>query len=77
MGRETLYKRSITRELRFGFVMSQSDGLALFLETTRANGVKVVKKVIISKFRFHSIAIDALWGFRNFAIIAHLYQNYL
>jgi hypothetical protein len=55
--------------------LSPSDGLASFLETTLANGVKVVEKVITSKFRFHLIAIYAL-GF--FAIsAAHLYQNYL
>jgi hypothetical protein len=37
-----------------------SDGLSSFLQTTLANGVKVVKKVITSKFRFHLIAIYAL-----------------
>ena len=37
-----------------------------FLKTTLANGVKVVKKVITSKFRFHLIAIYALGCFRNF-----------
>jgi hypothetical protein len=36
------------------------DGLASFLETTLANGVKIVEKVITSKFRFHLIAIYAL-----------------
>jgi hypothetical protein len=35
--------------------------------TTLANGVKVVKKVITSKFRFHLIAIYALGCFRNFS----------
>ena len=44
-----------------------SDGLASFLKTTLANGVKVVKKVITSKFRFHLIAIYALGCFRNFS----------
>jgi hypothetical protein len=39
-----------------------SDGLASFLKTTLANGVKVVKKVITSKFRFHLIAIYMHWG---------------
>jgi len=53
-----------------------SDRLASFLETTLANDVKVVEKVITSKFRFHLIAIYALGVF--FAIsAAHLYQNYL
>ena len=48
--------------------LSPSDGLASFLKTTLANGVKVVKKVITSKFRFHLIhvAIYALECFRNF-----------
>jgi hypothetical protein len=41
-------------------LLSPSDGLASFLETTLANGVKVVEKVITSKFRFHLIAIYAL-----------------
>jgi hypothetical protein len=36
------------------------DELASLLKTTLANGVKVVKKVITSKFRFHLIAIYAL-----------------
>jgi hypothetical protein len=44
-----------------------SDGLASFLKTTLANGVKVVKKVITNKFRFHLIAIYALGCFRNFS----------
>jgi hypothetical protein len=48
-------------------LLSPSDGLALFLKTTLANGVKVVKKVITSKFRFHLIAIYALGCFRNFS----------
>jgi len=57
-------------------LLSPSDRLASFLETTLANDVKVVKKVITSKFRFHLIAIYALGVF--FAILAaHLYQNYL
>ena len=43
--------------------MSPSDGLALFLETIRANCVKVVKKIITIKFRFHSKAIYALGCF--------------
>jgi hypothetical protein len=47
-------------------LLSPSDGLASFLKTTLANGVKVVKKVITSKFRFHLIAIYALGCFRNF-----------
>jgi hypothetical protein len=46
-------------------LLSPSGGLALFLKTTLANGVKVVKKVITSKFRFHLIAIYALGCFRN------------
>ena len=46
--------------------IAPSDGLASFLKTTLANGVKVVKKVITSKFRFHLIAIYALGCFRNF-----------
>ena len=49
----------------------------MFLETTLANGVKVVEKVITSKFRFHLIAIH-VYAFGVFAIsAAHLYQNYL
>ncbi len=48
-------------------LLSPSDGLASFLKTTLANGVKVVKKVITSKFRFHLIAIYALGCFRNFS----------
>jgi hypothetical protein len=46
-------------------LLSPSDGLTSFLKTTLANGVKVVKKVIASKFRFHLIAIYALGCFRN------------
>ena len=45
-------------------LLSPSDGLASFLETTLANGVE---KVITSKFRFHLIAIYALGCFRNFS----------
>jgi hypothetical protein len=48
-------------------LLSPSDGLASFLKTTLANGVKVVKKVITGKFRFHFIAIHALGCFRNFS----------
>jgi hypothetical protein len=48
-------------------LLSPSDGLASFLKTTLANGVKVVKKVITSKFGFHLIAIYALGCFRNFS----------
>ena len=48
-------------------LLSPSDGLASFLKTTLTNGVKVVKKVITSKFRFHLIAIYALGCFRNFS----------
>ena len=48
-------------------LLSPSDGQASFLETTQANGVKVVEKVITSKFRFHLIAIYALGCFRNFS----------
>ena len=48
-------------------LLSPSDGLASFLKTTQANGIKVVKKVITSKFRFHLIAIYALGCFRNFS----------
>ena len=48
-------------------LLSPSDGLASFLKTTLANGVKVVKKVTTSKFRFHLIAIYALGCFRNFS----------
>ena len=63
------------------FVIStkSSDGLASFLETTRANGVKVVEKVIKSKFMFHLIAIYALplGCFHNFSCTPDLYQNYL
>jgi hypothetical protein len=46
--------------LETSLLLSPSDGLASFLKTTLANGVKVVKKVIASKFRFHLIAIYAL-----------------
>jgi hypothetical protein len=48
-------------------LLSPSDGLASFLETTLANVIKVVEKVITSKFRFHLIAIYALGCFRNFS----------
>ena len=48
-------------------LLSPSDGLASFLRTTLANGVKGFKKVIASKFRFHLIAIYALGCFRNFS----------
>jgi hypothetical protein len=48
-------------------LLSPSDELASFLETTLTNGVKVVEKVITSKFRFHLIAIYALGCFRNFS----------
>jgi hypothetical protein len=52
-------------------LLSPSDGLASFLENTLANGVKVVEKVITSKFRFHLraclIAIYALRCFCNFS----------
>jgi hypothetical protein len=48
-------------------LLSPSNGLASFLETTLANGVKVVEKVITSKFRFHLIAIYALGCFRKFS----------
>ena len=48
-------------------VLSPSDGLASFLKTTLANGVKVVKKIITSKVGFHLIAIYALGCFRNFS----------
>ena len=50
-------------------LLSPSDGLASFLETTLANGVKVVEKVITSKFRFHLIAIYALGCFCKFSCI--------
>jgi hypothetical protein len=48
-------------------LLPPSNVLASFLKTTLANGVKVVKKVIKSKFRFHLIAIYALGCFRNFS----------
>jgi hypothetical protein len=48
-------------------LLSPSDGLASFLKTTLANGIKVVKKVITSKFRFHLIAKYALGCFCNFS----------
>ena len=48
-------------------LLSPSDGLASFLETTLANGIKVVEKVITSKFRFHLTAIYALGCFRKFS----------
>jgi hypothetical protein len=52
-------------------LLSPSNGLASFLKTILANGVKVVKKVITSKFRFHLIAIYAMGCFAISA--AHLY----
>jgi hypothetical protein len=48
-------------------LLSPCDGLASFLKTTLANGIKVVKKVITRKFRFHLIAIYALGCFHNFS----------
>ena len=48
-------------------LLSPSNRLASFLETTLANGVMVVEKVITSKFRFHLIAIYTLGCFRNFS----------
>ena len=48
-------------------LLSPSDGLASFLKTTLDNGVKVVKKIKTSNFRFHLIAIYALGCFRNFS----------
>ena len=48
-------------------LLSPSDGPTSFLKTTLVNGVKVVKKVITSKFRFHLIAIYALGCFHNFS----------
>jgi hypothetical protein len=53
-------------------LMSPSDGLASFLKTTLANGIKVVKKVITSKFRFHLIAIYALGCF---SVGNHFFQT--
>ena len=41
-------------------LLSPSDGLASFLRTTLANGVKGFKKVIASKFRFHLLATYAV-----------------
>ena len=41
----------------------------IVFETILANSVKVVEKVITSKFRFHFIAIYALGCFRNFSCI--------
>ena len=56
-------------------LFSPSDGLASFLKTTLANGVKVVKKVITSKFRFDSnICIGV---FSQFQLHTCIYQNYL
>ena len=49
-------------------ILSPSDGLASFFKTTLANGVKVFKKVITSKFRFHLIAIYALGCFSQFQL---------
>ena len=48
---------------QMGFIVP----IRLFLKNTLANGVKVVKKVITSKFRFHLIAIYALGCFHNFS----------
>ena len=48
-------------------LLSPSDRLASFLKTTLTNGIKFVKKVTTSKFRFHLIAIYALGCFRNFS----------
>ena len=59
-------------------LLSPSDGLASFLETTLANGVKFVEKVITSTFRFHLIAIYALGCFfSQFQLHTCTYQNYL
>ena len=51
-------------------LLSPSDGLASFLETTLGNGVKVVEKVITSKFRFqfHLIAIYAFGVFSQYQL---------
>jgi hypothetical protein len=49
-------------------LLCPSDGLASFLETTLANGVKVVEKVITSQFRFHLIAIYTLGVFSQFQL---------
>jgi hypothetical protein len=58
---------SVHGRRRTSLLLSPFDRLASFLETTLANGVKVVEKVIASKFRFHLIAIYALGCFRNFS----------
>ena len=55
-------------------LLSPSDRLASFLETTLANDVKVVEKVITSKFRFHLIAIHfCIWigVFSQFQLHTH------
>jgi hypothetical protein len=61
-----LWKKDIIYQY-INSLLSPSDRLASFLETTLANGIKVVEKVITSKFGFHLIAIYALGCFRNFS----------
>jgi hypothetical protein len=50
--------------------LSPSDGLTPFLETTLANGVKVVEKDTTSKFRVHLLEKYALGCFRKFSCTA-------
>jgi hypothetical protein len=57
--------------------MRASKILESLAQMALANGVKVVEKVITSKFRFHLIAIYALGCFHNFSCTPLLYQNYL
>ena len=58
-------------------LLSPSDGLASFLKTTLANGVKVVKKVITSKFRVSFDSNICIGVFSHFQLHTCTYQNYL
>ena len=58
-------------------LLSPSDGLASFLKTTLANGVKVVKKVITSKFRSPFDSNICIGMFSQFRLHTCTYQNYL
>ena len=58
-------------------LLSPSDGLASYLKTTLANGVKVVKKVITSKFSFFFYSNICIGMFSQFQLHTCTYQNYL
>jgi hypothetical protein len=59
------FKVILVQVCQTSLLLSPSDGLASFLETTL---VKVVEKVIASKFRFHLIAIYAFGVFSQFQL---------